>query len=113
MDFCIAASANTLGVNIHIFQRGTYRVTVTNIKCHKFVSTIDIFCVFHKNKKGVNNVDCHYNPCVEGEYLETHKKEIKSLFVLSTKEETEHDSRNAACVCCGPSEMIDTHTMAR
>ena len=44
VDFCIAASANALGVNIHIFQRGTYRVTVTSIKCHKFVSTIDIFC---------------------------------------------------------------------
>ena len=29
VDFCIEALANTLGVNIHIFQKGTYRVMVT------------------------------------------------------------------------------------
>ena len=51
VDFYIAASANALGVNIHIFQRGTYRVIVTSIKCHKFVSIIDIFYVFHKSKR--------------------------------------------------------------
>ena len=82
VDFCIAASANALGVNIHIFQRGTYRATVTSIKCHKFVSVIDILCMFHKNKKSVSNINCHYNPYVECEYLETHKEEIKSRFVL-------------------------------
>ena len=85
VDFCIAASANALGVNIHIFQRGTYRVTVISINCHKFVSTNDIFCMFHKSKKSVNNLDCHYNPYVESEYLKTHKEEIKSRFVLSLK----------------------------
>ena len=78
VDFCIEASANALGVNIHIFQRGTYRVMVTSIKCHKFVSVIDIFCVFHKSKKSVNNVDHHYNPYVESQYIKTHKEEIKS-----------------------------------
>ena len=45
--------------------------------------------------------------------LKTHKEEIKSQFVLSTEEEAECDSRNAACVHCGPSEMSDTHSMAR
>ena len=113
VDFCIAALANALGVNIHIFQRGTYRVTVTSINCHKFVSAIDIFCMFHKSKKSINNLDCHYNPYVESEYLKTHKEEIKSRFVLSTEEEAERDSRNATRVHCGPSEMSDTHSMTR
>ena len=93
MDFCIEASANTLSVNIHIFQKRTYRVTVTSIKCHKFVSVIDLFCVFHKSKKSINNLDCHYNPYVESQYLKSHKEEIKSQFVLSTEEEAEHDYR--------------------
>ena len=31
VDLCIAASAKALVVNIHIFQRGTYRVAVTSI----------------------------------------------------------------------------------
>ena len=75
--------------------------------------TIDIFCVFHKNKKSVNNVNCHYNPYVQCEYLETHKEEIKFRFVFLTEEEAERESRNAAHVHCGPSEMIDTLTMAR
>ena len=87
VDFCIEALANALGVNIHIFQKGTYRVMVTSIKCHKFISVIDLFCVFHKSKKSVNNLDCHYNPYVESQYLKTHKEEIKSRFVLSTEEE--------------------------
>ena len=65
-----------------------------SINCHKFVSAIDIFCMFHKNKKNVNNINCHYNPYVGSEYLETHKEEIKSQFVLSTEEEAERDSRN-------------------
>ena len=51
VDFCIEALANALGVNIHIFQKRTYRVMVTSIKCHKFVSAIDLFCMFHKSKK--------------------------------------------------------------
>ena len=51
VDFCVEALANALGVNIHIFQKGTYRVTVTSIKCHNFVSMIDLFFVFHKCKK--------------------------------------------------------------
>ena len=93
VDFCIEASANALGVNIHIFQKGIYRVTVRSIKCHKFVSVIDLFCVFHKSKKSINNLDCHYNPYVESQYLKTHKKEIKSRFVLSTEEEAERDYR--------------------
>ena len=92
VDFCIDALAKALAVNIHIFQKGTYRVTVTSIKCHKFVSVIDLFCVFHKSKMSVNNLDCHYNPYVESQYLKTHKEEIKSQFVLATEEEAEHDS---------------------
>ena len=112
VDFCIAVLANALDVNIHIFQRGTYRVTVTSIKCHKFVSTIDIFCMFHKSKNSINNLNCHYNPYVESDYLKTHKEKIKSRFALSTEEEAECDSRNAALVHCGPFEMSDTHSMA-
>ena len=109
VDFHIEALANALGANIHIFQRGTYRVTVTSIiKGHKFVSAIDIFCVFHKSKKSLNNLDCHYNPYVESQYLKTHKEEIKYQFVLSTEEEAECDSRNAAHVHCGPFETSDT-----
>ena len=93
VDFCIEALVNALGVNIHIIQKGTYRVTVTIIKCHKFVSAIDLFCVLHKSKKSVNNLDCHYNPYVESQYLKTHIDEIKSWFVLSTEEEEECDNR--------------------
>ena len=69
--------------------------------------------MFHKSKKSVNNLNCHYNPYVESEYLKTHKEEIKSQFVLSTEEEAERDSGNAVHVHCRQSEMIDTHSMAR
>ena len=93
VHFCTETSANALGVNIHIFQKGTYRVTVTSIKCHKFVSVIDLFCVLHKSKKNVNNLDCHYNHYVESQYLKTHKEEIKSWFVLPTEEKAECDYR--------------------
>ena len=57
------------------------------------MSVIDLFCVFHKSKKSINNLDCHYNHYVEIQYLKTHKEEIKSQFVLSTEEEEEHDYR--------------------
>ena len=69
--------------------------------------------MFHKSKKSINNLNCHYNPYVESEYLKTHKEEIKSRFVLSMEEEAEGDSRNAIRVHCGLSEMSDTHSMKR
>ena len=77
-DFWIEASANALGVNIHIFQKGTYRVMVTSIKCHKFVSANDLFCGIPQSKKSVNNLDCHLHPYVESQYFKPHKEEIKS-----------------------------------
>ena len=93
VDFCIEALANALGVNIHIFKKGSYRVVVTSIKCHKFVSVIDIFCVYHKSKKSINNLDWHYNFYVEGQYFKTHREEIESQCVLVTEEEAECDYR--------------------
>ena len=49
VDFCIEALTNALGVNIHIFQRRTCRVTVASIKCQKFVShDLHILCVPQK-----------------------------------------------------------------
>ena len=92
VDFCIEASANAMGVNIHVFQKVTYRVTMTSIKCNKFVSVIDLFCMFHKCKNSTNNLDCHYNSYVKSQYLKTHKEEIESTFVLSPEEEAERDS---------------------
>ena len=74
---------------------------------------IYIFCVFHKSKKGVNNLNCHNNPYVENQYVKTHKEEIKSQFVPSTEEEAECDSRNGTHVHYGQSEMSDTHSLAR
>ena len=79
VDFCIEASGNTLGENICIFQKETYKVMMRSIKCNKFVSIID-------------NMDCHYNPYVKSQYLKTHKEEIGSRFVLSPEEEAEHNS---------------------
>ena len=95
VDICIGATANALGINIHVLQKSAEkRVHMSSYDCMGSSSS-DIYLQHYPSKLKGTSLDAHYNCYVNKEYYKKNAKSISSRMVRNS--EGDHiDSSNTA-----------------
>ena len=95
VDICIGATANALGINVHVLQKSNdkKRVHMSSFLCLHSSST-DIYLHHYPGKLKGNSLDAHFNCYVNKDYYKKNSKSIASRIVRT--DESGIDSSNIA-----------------
>ena len=78
VDICIGATANALGVNVHVLQKGNdKRVHLSSFECLHSSST-DIYLHHYPSKVRGKSLDAHFNCYVNKDYYKKNSQSIAS-----------------------------------
>ena len=96
VDVCIGACANTLGVNLLIFQKFPRYVSMSPFLCERgYSSPICLYLQFYASKKkNSNNLDAHYNCYVNEKYWKEKEAQIKSQMIVDADERSNVDLKS-------------------
>ena len=95
VDICIGATANALGINVHVLQKSNdkKRVHMSSFLClHS--SSMDIYLHHYPGKLKGKSLDAHFNCYVNKDYSKKNSKSIASRIVRT--DESGIDSSNIA-----------------
>ena len=95
VDICIGATANALGINVHVLQKSNdkKRVHMSSFVCLHSSST-DIYLHHYPGKLKGNSLDAHFNCYVNKDYYKKNSKSIVLRIVRT--DESGIDSSNIA-----------------
>ena len=95
VDICIGATANALGINVHVLQKSNdkKRVHMSSFVCLHSLST-DIYLHHYPGKLKGKSLDAHFNCYVNKDYYKKNSKSIASRIVRT--DESGIDSSNIA-----------------
>ena len=82
VDICIGATANALGINVHVLQKSNdrKRVHMSSFLClHS--SSMDIYLHYYPGKLKGKSLDVHFNCYVNKDYYKKNSKSIASRIV--------------------------------
>ena len=81
VDICIGATANALGINVHVLQKGNDRkVHLSSYECLHSSST-DIYLHHYPSKMRGKSMDTHFNCYINKDYYKKNSQSIASRFV--------------------------------
>ena len=95
VNICIGATANALGINVHVLQKSNdkKRVNMSSFLCLHSSST-DIYLHYYPGKLEGKSLDAHFNCYVNKDYYKKNSKSIASRIVRT--DEGSIDSSNVA-----------------
>ena len=82
VDICIGATANALGINVHVLQKSNdkKRVHMSSFLCLHSLS-MDIYLHYYPGKLEGKSLDAHFNCYVNKDYYKKNSKSIASRIV--------------------------------
>ena len=94
VDVCIGAVANTVGVNLNLFQKAGRMVTLLKYDCSQYPSGVNLFLHYLLGSKNVKSLDAHYNCYVHKDYFRQNEATVKSRIVKTVEEESDSSQIN-------------------
>ena len=96
VDICIGATANALGVNVHVLQKGNdKKLHLSSYECLHSSST-DIYLHHYPSKVRGKSLDAHFNCYVKKDYYKKNSKSIASRFVRTDEGSVESNTAETA-----------------
>ena len=96
VDICIGATANALGVNVHVLQKGNdKKLHLSSYECLHSWST-DIYLHHYPSKVRVKSLDAHFNYYIKKDYYKKNSKSIVSRFVRTDEGSVESNTAETA-----------------
>ena len=94
VDVCIAAVANTLGVNLNVFQKTGRMVTLLKYDCSQYPSSVNLLLHYLPGSKKMKGLDAHYNCYVHQDYFRQNEAAVKSRIVKTVQEVSDSSQIN-------------------
>ena len=96
VDICIGATANALGINVHVVQKGNdKKIHLSSYECLHSSST-DIYLHHYPSKDKGKSLDAHFNCYVNKDYYKKNSQSIASRFVRTDEGSVESSTVETA-----------------